>query len=97
MHRANLLVSGIVFLLIALLYLWRIFSPFPISIGNFVFPEAASYIGLILFGLLAIWNLTCCCCGKCCCGACKVRHDDCRRDEIRRNEDVRRNDIRKDL
>lgn len=76
MHRANLLVSGIVFLLIALVHLYRVISPFPIMIGSTPIPEAASYVGLIIFGLLALWDLVSCCCGKCCCGACRAKMED---------------------
>jgi len=66
MHKARLIVSGLVFLLLALVHLYRVINPFPIIIGTNVVPEAASYIGLIIFGLLAIWDLVGCCC--CCCG-----------------------------
>jgi|GEM_PF-764258 len=77
MHKGRLIVSGLVFLLLALGHLYRIISPFPVVVGNNALPEAASYIGFVVFGLLALWDLlgSCgCCCGcKGSCG-CKSKH-----------------------
>lgn len=56
MHKAPLIVSGIIFLIVSLVHLKRIVTPFAIEIGNFSVPESFSYVGFGLFLILALWN-----------------------------------------
>ena len=50
-------VAGSLFLLIALLHVYRLISPFPIQIGSFAVPQAASWGGILVAGGLAFWGL----------------------------------------
>lgn len=47
--------AGILFSLMALLHLARLFCPFPVTIGTFMVPEWASYVGFFFFGALAFY------------------------------------------
>jgi protein-S-isoprenylcysteine O-methyltransferase Ste14 len=47
--------AGIIFGLMALLHLARIFCPFQVQIGDFIVPLWASYAGFIIFGLISVF------------------------------------------
>lgn len=49
--------AGSIFLLIALLHVYRLFSYFPILVGSFSVPQGASWAGLVLAGGLAFLGL----------------------------------------
>lgn len=53
--KKALCVAGIVFLLVALVHLYRIFYPFSIMVEGHAVPHEASIIGAIVFGLLSMW------------------------------------------
>lgn len=55
MAKAPLIVAGIIFALIALAHLARLFFHFPLVIFNFPVPLWANIIALIAFALLAFW------------------------------------------
>lgn len=65
-----LVVSGIIFGIVALVHLYRIFHFFPVTFGTVVFPEWWSYVAFIVLGLLSVWMFVSsrCCCK--CCGVC---------------------------
>lgn len=50
-----LYVAGTIFLLVALVHVLRIFHPFQIAVDGNPVPEAASIVGAVVFGLLALW------------------------------------------
>ena len=50
-------VAGCIFLLIALLHVYRLFAPFPIQIGSTSVPQEASWVGALLAGALGLWGL----------------------------------------
>lgn len=56
MHKSPLIVSGIIFLIAALVHLKRIITPFAVQIGDFALPEWFSYFGFALFLVMALWN-----------------------------------------
>jgi hypothetical protein len=49
--------AGIVFALVALVHVYRLVAPFPIQIGSWSVPQAASWVGLAIAGALAILGL----------------------------------------
>ncbi len=53
--RKALCVAGIIFLVVALAHLYRIFYPFSIVINGFTVPHEVSIAGAIVFGLLSLW------------------------------------------
>ncbi|HOW34981.1 MAG TPA: hypothetical protein PL155_01010 [Candidatus Omnitrophota bacterium] len=55
MYKWPLLVSGIVFLLIALVHLLRMLSRVEITIGNFTVPQWFSWGAFVTTALLAAW------------------------------------------
>jgi len=54
-HECALRVSGVIFGLVALLHLYRIFKFFPVVIGTVTVGENISYVALVVFGLLSFW------------------------------------------
>lgn len=52
--RPFLLVTGIIFGAIAVMHLWRILSGWPVVVAGNAVPMWASWIGLIVLGLLAV-------------------------------------------
>jgi hypothetical protein len=56
MHKAPLIISGLIFLFIALVHLKRIIDPFQVKIGDYGVPEDVSYWGFGILLVLAIWN-----------------------------------------
>lgn len=55
MKNQALLVSGLIFALIAIVHLLRIFYPFSIFISGVSIPLWVNGIAFILFSLLSIW------------------------------------------
>jgi len=51
------LVAGVIFAVVALLHLLRIFKEWPIIIGDWSVPKSASWIALIVAGGLALLGL----------------------------------------
>lgn len=47
--------AAIIFGVMALIHLGRIFCPFEVQIGTFTVPHWGSYIGFIIFGLLSAY------------------------------------------
>jgi hypothetical protein len=66
MHRAPLFVSGVIFSLLALLHLFRLYSGWQLVIGTFSVPLWWSGVGLIITVLLAAWMFNSLRCGKIC-------------------------------
>jgi hypothetical protein len=56
MRNWGITIAGILFILMALLHLARLFCPFPVVIGTYSVPEWFSYIGFVFFGMLAAWQ-----------------------------------------
>ena len=65
--RSRLMVSGVIFSLIALLHLLRLVMGWGMLIGTFAVPLWWSGAGLIIFGLLAGWMFKSICCKQCSC------------------------------
>lgn len=55
MVKAPLIVAGIVFAVVALIHLARLFVGFPVIIAGNDIPMWGSVLGFIITGLLAIW------------------------------------------
>lgn len=53
--KGALLVAGIIFGLMSLVHLYRIFYFFPVAFGTIIFPAQASVVAFIILGVLAIW------------------------------------------
>jgi hypothetical protein len=49
------LVSGLIFALVALLHLLRLFNGWAVQIGPFSVPTALSVFGLVFSALLSLW------------------------------------------
>lgn len=52
---APLVVSGVVFTVVALMHVLRIFYHWSVVIDGVIVPESVSTIAIILAGILAIW------------------------------------------
>ena len=50
-------VTGIIFLVIAVLHFYRAISSLPVVIGDFSIPVAVSWIGIVVAGFLAYRGL----------------------------------------
>ena len=50
------LVAGIIFGLVALFHLLRIFADWPVIIGNWSVPKSVSWAGLVIAGGLALFG-----------------------------------------
>lgn len=50
-------VTGVIFLLIAILHLYRAISSLPFVIGDFSIPVAVSWIGVVIAGFLSYRGL----------------------------------------
>jgi protein-S-isoprenylcysteine O-methyltransferase Ste14 len=48
------MISAIIFAVMALLHVYRIFTHFQIVLGSHVIPLWASYVGIVVSGLLAV-------------------------------------------
>lgn len=64
-HQVPLTVAGIIFSLMAIFHLLRLYFGWSIVFGAFVLPVWASWIGLIIAGGLGIWMLRAACYDKC--------------------------------
>ena len=58
MAKAPLITAGVIFALIALIHVSRVFFQFPIVISNYPIPLSANIIAFIIFGLLSFWMFT---------------------------------------
>lgn len=64
-RRAALLVSGIIFLLVAICHLWRLVAGHAIMMNDAVIPNWVSVVIIVLAAIMAIWNFCALCCKKC--------------------------------
>ena len=62
--KAPLIVAGIVFALVALLHLARLYYHFPLVINEPI-PYWANWVGAIVAGLLSLWMFMSACCTRC--------------------------------
>jgi hypothetical protein len=51
------IVAGVIFAIVALLHLLRIYMDWPVVIGAWSVPIWVSWIALVVAGILAIWGL----------------------------------------
>ena len=51
------IVAGVIFAVVALLHLLRIYMGWPVVIGDWSAPMWVSWIALVVAGVLAIWGL----------------------------------------
>jgi len=51
------IVAGVIFAIVALLHLLRIYMGWPVVIGDWSVPMRVSWIALVVAGILAIWGL----------------------------------------
>ncbi len=58
MHRLPLIVSGIIFLLFAIVHLLRLIEHWEVTVAGNVISMSVSTIGLVLGILLALWMFT---------------------------------------
>ena len=49
-------VSALIFAVVAIAHLIRLARRFPVQIGSFVVPISASWVGLLVASLMAIWG-----------------------------------------
>jgi hypothetical protein len=52
------LLAGIIFAIVALLHLLRIYTGWPVVLGNWIVPMWVSWIGLIVAGCLSYFGLS---------------------------------------
>lgn len=50
-------VAGTVFVLVALVHLYRLVSDFPIQVGSLAVPHGASWVGVLVAGTLGLLGL----------------------------------------
>jgi len=55
MKNSALIVAGIIFGLVALVHLFRLYFHFPIIIGHTSVPIGANIIAFIVSGILSLW------------------------------------------
>jgi hypothetical protein len=51
------IVGGVIFAVVALFHLLRIYMDWPVVIGDWSVPMGVSWIALVVAGILAIWGL----------------------------------------
>ena len=56
-RKTYFLVAGIIFTLVALFHLMRIFEDWPVIIGDWSVPKSVSWVALIVAGGLALLGL----------------------------------------
>ncbi len=56
-REAFCIVAGLIFAVVALLHLLRIYMDWPVVIGDWSVPMWVSWIALVVAGILAIWGL----------------------------------------
>lgn len=54
MHRFVVLLSAIIFGIVAIIHALRLYYNFPVTIGTFHVPEWGSIVGLVVAGFLSI-------------------------------------------
>ncbi len=55
MQRNALMVSGVIFLAVALLHVWRYLLKVPVTFGQTVIPLELSFVGAVAAFFLALW------------------------------------------
>lgn len=58
MRKAALFVAGIIFALMAILHITRLYFQFPIIINSMLVPLWVNWVGLVVSGTLTIWMFT---------------------------------------
>ncbi|MBA3958416.1 MAG: hypothetical protein H0X51_08525 [Parachlamydiaceae bacterium] len=67
MHKIPLIVAGIVFSLMALLHIWRLYTGTLILFGTTLVPFWINWVGLLISAALAAWMFASArCCFSCC-------------------------------
>jgi hypothetical protein len=56
-REAFCIVAGVIFAVVALLHLLRIYMDWPVVIADWSVPMWVSWIALVVAGILAIWGL----------------------------------------
>lgn len=64
-HHLPVIISGILFVIIALIHIWRIFMGWSVTVDGQEIPMWASIVGAIVTGLMAVWIFCACRCKKC--------------------------------
>jgi hypothetical protein len=86
-YKAPLLVSGIIFAIIALVHILRLIIGWPVTFNGQEVPLWSSIVSIVITGGLAVWNFCACCCKRCkaCCtckgeckGECKCCKGECK-------------------
>jgi hypothetical protein len=54
-QRTGLRVASVIFGLVALIHVWRLFKHVKVTFATHVIPIEVSWIGVIIFGVLCIW------------------------------------------
>jgi hypothetical protein len=52
------LITALIFALVAILHVWRIFKGWTVQIGPHSVSMTVSWVGLVVAGLLAIWGFS---------------------------------------
>jgi hypothetical protein len=63
--KAALLVSGILFALIAACHLWRVIQGNAVQVDGNAVPNWVSVVAIAVSAIMAIWNFCSVCCKKC--------------------------------
>lgn len=63
--KAALVVSGILFALIAACHLWHIIAGNPVLVNGNAVPNWISVVVIVVAAIMAIWNFCSVCCKKC--------------------------------
>ena len=54
--KPYLYVSASIFALVALMHLTRLIQGWPVQLGEHMIPMAASWVGIVIAGALALWG-----------------------------------------
>ena len=55
--RPYCLVSGLLFLLVAIAHLYRVLGSYPVLVGEVSIPMWVSYVGIVVTPCLGVWAL----------------------------------------
>ncbi len=56
MASAYAMVSALIFAVVAVVHLFRLLKRWPVQIGSYLVPMSASWLGLAVSALLAVWG-----------------------------------------